>query len=199
MSLALPFVSLSDGVTVALDAAYWAVTGTLTGYLLHRVPAERLDRDGPLTRLHAAEAGGALHRRWFRIHRWKDALPEAGALFPGGVSKRRLGGVRPEDLTRFLIETRRAELVHWLAAAWVFPMVLWNRPALLGAMLAYALLANAPFALIQRHNRARILAVLRQRRARGVASPGHSAPGSYPRFGRSHRSTSATGTPFRAA
>jgi glycosyl-4,4'-diaponeurosporenoate acyltransferase len=103
-----------------------------------------------------------------RIKRWKDRLPEAGALFAGGFSKRDLTSHDRAHLERFAAETRRAEAVHWmiLATVVVFPLfVVWY--ALIPNVI-YALAANVPFIMIQRYNRARlerIIARLDARRA----------------------------------
>ena len=50
------------------------------------------------------------------MRRWKSAVPELGGLF-GGASKRRLWDRSRAGLDRLVVETRRAELVHWLAPA----------------------------------------------------------------------------------
>jgi glycosyl-4,4'-diaponeurosporenoate acyltransferase len=91
------------------------------------------------------------------IRRWKDALPEAGALFRGGVSKR---SVRRSRVGAFVIETRRAELGHWLAMVGGPVSMLWNPPTGDVAMVAYGVLVNAPFVAVQRYNRARALRVI---------------------------------------
>ena len=154
---------LSDGVAVAVDVVAWAVLGTLAGYVGHRLPPEWLARDrGPL-RLAPFEARGTWYARRLRIKRWKDRLPEAGGLFRGGTSKRRLVTTDPVGLAAFAAETRRAEWVHWALLAATPAFVLWNPPALAAVMVAYGLVANVPCLLVQRYNRARITATLTRR------------------------------------
>ncbi len=110
------------------------------------------------------ERGGRLYER-LRIRRWKDRLPEAGALFAGGVSKRRLAG----DLERFAAETRRAEYGHWLAMAFAPVFALWNPLMGLVLMATYSVVVNAPFIAIQRYNRQRAQRVLTRRSQRSTA------------------------------
>src|SRR5206468_2989506 len=74
------------------------------------------------------EAEGRFYRRRLRITRWKDSLPEAGDLFEGGVSKRRLPSYDAGGLELFVRETRRAELAHWWAMACGPLLALWNPP-----------------------------------------------------------------------
>ena len=63
-------------------------------------------------------------------------------------------------LQRFAIETRRAELGHWLAAAASPFFVLWNPPLAAALMLVYGFGVNLPFIAIQRYNRMRVERVL---------------------------------------
>ena len=144
-------------VIVLIDAGVWASWSALCGYVAYRIPAARLSRDGRLFRIRGIEAGGGFYERWLRIKRWKDRLPEAGNLFRGGLSKRRLPHHDREGLERFAVETRRAELTHsaiLAATPWFF---LWN-PWWLGvAMAGYGIAANVPCLAVQRYNRARLL------------------------------------------
>jgi len=145
---------------VLIDAGVWASWSAVCGYVAHRIPPSRLSRDRGLLRIRGFEAGGRFYERWLRIKRWKDRLPEAGALFRGGFSKRRVRVGDPAYLERFTVETRRAELTHWLilaASPWFF---LWN-PWWLGlAMVGYGIIANVPCLAIQRYNRARLLRMI---------------------------------------
>ena len=144
---------------VLVDIGAWALIHSATGYAAHRLPVHHLQTDGWLLRLRGFEDDGRLYER-VAIRRWKDALPEAGSLFAGGVSKRRLPSPDPAGLQRFAAETRRAELGHWWAMAGGPVFVLWNPPSIAVAMVAYGVLVNAPFIAIQRYNRARVSRVL---------------------------------------
>ena len=116
----------SRPVTVALDIAAWALIHGSTGYLVHRVHAEWLDRDHWLFREWRLDRDGAFYVRVLRIKRWKKWLPEAGAIFEGGFNKRSLSDVGDDYLRVYGRETRRAELGHWLAAAFAPLFFLWN-------------------------------------------------------------------------
>jgi len=149
-----------DPVTVlTLDFAVWALGGiAVSAY--HRVMSlERLGRPGPFTRLHRAEAGGRLHRRWFRVHRWKDYVPDAGS-WSGGLSKRRLPSEADGGWRRFAAECMRAERVHLWMMALMVPLAIWNPPRWWAANLVLSVMANVPCIVIARHNRARVDALL---------------------------------------
>lgn len=155
----LPLViELSFWGTLTADVVAWATIHAGSGYLVHRLPPGRLQQDGWLLRLHAIEASGRLYLKVLRIRRWKDRLPEAGALFSGGRSKRGLSG----DLDRFVVETRRAERGHWLAMAGGPLFALWNPLSGLVLMLVYGVTVNAPFIAVQRYNRQRAQRVMKR-------------------------------------
>jgi glycosyl-4,4'-diaponeurosporenoate acyltransferase len=143
-------------VVIALDAAAWAAVQVGTGYLAHRLPVRVLDGDGWLWRERRWERGGRFYVDVTRIRRWKRLLPEAGAAFAGGFDKRRLRGRGSADLERFAVETRRAELGHWLAVLPAPVFVALNPPVLAPFMAAYALAVNVPCIAAQRYNRIRL-------------------------------------------
>jgi glycosyl-4,4'-diaponeurosporenoate acyltransferase len=154
-------------LTVAVDVIAWGAFHAGTGYAAHRLSDKRLSREGWLLRPRPFEVGGRWYRRRLRIHRWKDRLPEAGALFAGGVSKRELPSYDIAGLELFVRETRRAELTHWWAMACGPLFVLWNPPLASALLVAYGVLANLPFILIQRYNRFRAQSVLARLSRRG--------------------------------
>jgi glycosyl-4,4'-diaponeurosporenoate acyltransferase len=159
-------VDLSIGWTVVLDVVVWAVVSTVTGYVTHRLPPQRFASDGFLTRLRPFEADGRWYERRLAIKSWKDRLPEAGAVFQGGFSKRSLRSASIDDLERFVVETRRAEVTHWVVLAAGPFFFLWNPWGLGLVMVAYAVVANVPCLVVQRYNRARLRRVVALARLR---------------------------------
>ncbi|MFC7489863.1 MULTISPECIES: hypothetical protein [unclassified Knoellia] len=157
-------------VIVVIDVVAWGAFHATTGYLAHRLGPQRLARDGWVLRARDFEDAG-WYRRRLRIHLWKDRLPEAGDLFAGGVSKRELGTLDDAGLEAFVRETRRAELGHWWAMACSPFFILWNPPLASVLLVAYGVLVNLPFILIQRYNRLRIDALLIRRRRRPAGGP----------------------------
>jgi len=155
-----------QAVTIVVDAVAWGVFHSATGYAAHRLDDNRLRHDGWLLRPRRFETGGRWYRRRLRIDRWKDRVPEAGDLFRGGVSKRRLPAYDVGGLELFVRETRRAELAHWWAMACGPVFVLFNPPLASGLLVGYGVAVNLPFIAIQRYNRFRTQALL-ARRAHG--------------------------------
>jgi glycosyl-4,4'-diaponeurosporenoate acyltransferase len=144
---------------VLLDIAVWGGWSAVVGYAAHRRPASSFARDGWLYRPRRIERGGRLYER-FGIKRWKDRLPEAGALFTGGFSKRTVRTRDRAQLARFVVETRRAEWTHWTIMLITPVFLLWNYWWVEFVMVAYALAANVPCLVVQRYNRARLTRLL---------------------------------------
>ncbi len=140
------------------------------GYLAHRAPERMLDPEGPLFRIRDWERGGEIYQRLFRIRAWKGRIPEAGAFYRGGISKRRIGDASPEKLRLFIRETCRAELSHWIVFAAAPTFFFWNAPVVGFVMAGYGLLANVPFIAVQRFNRPRLQRLLTSAEGRRRAS-----------------------------
>lgn len=154
---------MPKALTIVADVLAWGVFHAATGYAAHRLDESRLSRDGWLLRPRRFEAAGRWYRRSLRIHRWKDKVPEAGALFRGGVSKRRVPAYDIAGLELFVRETRRAELAHWWAMCCGPLFVLWNPPLAAGLLVGYGVVVNLPFIAIQRYNRLRTQALIERR------------------------------------
>lgn len=164
-------ITPSDAVAVAISSLTWVVASVAIGWVGTRWTLDRLARPGPLTRLRDWEDDGAWWRRHTGVHRWRDRLPEAGALFAGGYSKRHLRSRSSKDLERFSLETVRAERVHWSVMATAPLHALWCRPTVAAGMIGFGVVANLPCIVVQRANRARLQRLLRRRRQQRDGSP----------------------------
>lgn len=154
---------LSTGWIVLLNVLGWPVLHFAISALVTLLP-HRLFRPGSFWyRRRAFEDGGQLYERLLKVSRWKKKLPD-GAKLLGGFSKKRLRSRRPHYLRRFVRETCRGELAHLLTIAAAPIFLLWNEPWVLAVMLLYAILANLPFIVVQRHNRFRLEDTLSQAR-----------------------------------
>lgn len=169
--MSLRLIDLPIGWTVVVDIVAWAVLSTAAGYLAHRAPVARFASDGILTRLRPFERDGRWYERRLAIKRWKGHLPEAGDLFRDGFSKRSLRSDSVDQLERFVVETRRAEVTHWILLAAGPLFVLWNPWGLALVMVVYGVVANLPCLVVQRYNRARLLRVVELARGRSGRGP----------------------------
>ncbi|NLB98875.1 MAG: glycosyl-4,4'-diaponeurosporenoate acyltransferase, partial [Lactobacillales bacterium] len=87
---------------------------------------------------------------------WKRKLPEGSSIIKSSYNKKHLQGTDKQTFEKFIIETKRAELTHWLLIPPAFVFFIWN-PLWAGlVMVLYACVVNIPFILIQRYNRPRL-------------------------------------------
>jgi len=130
----------------------WPILHIAIGFIALRVPPHIFASDTWLTTPRPWEQDGHVYRDWLAIRKWKYLLPDA-APWLGGFAKRKLGKRNPAYLTQFLIETRRAEVAHWLMLGCLPIFFIWNPPWARWVMAVYALAANLPCILAQRYNR----------------------------------------------
>ena len=111
------------------------------------------------------EHGGRWYREYLKIQLWKDRVPQH--IGKEGFSKQHLTDVSIDYLDEFILETCRGEWLHWKDCICAIIALLIN-PLLVGIVASFLiLLANLPFAMIQRYNRFR-LQVLRKKRIRDL-------------------------------
>jgi glycosyl-4,4'-diaponeurosporenoate acyltransferase len=129
-------------------------------WALTQLAAERFDAGNLFARPKKWERAGRFYEKIFLIKSWKDTLPDAAGWFRDGFPKATLRTAKPDFLARFLCETWRGELVHWLALLSVPLFCVWNPWWAVLVNGAYAVAANLPCILVQRYNRARFQRLL---------------------------------------
>jgi glycosyl-4,4'-diaponeurosporenoate acyltransferase len=145
-----------DGWTVLLCFLLWPLLQVAISWICLKIPDRRYHPDGFWFRTHSWERNGEIYQTLFRIRNWKEKLPDGARCFRNGYRKKRLSDLSKANLERFLIESCRAELAHWLAILpfWIFGFL--APPVILPIMFVYALIVNAPCIIAQRFNRPRV-------------------------------------------
>ena len=153
-------VELSIAWVTALNVIAWLVIQFGLAWSFTQLAAERFDYRGLLSRPISWELGGRFYERVLAIKLWKDKLPDASRMFQGGFAKANLLTATPEYLERFLRETWRGEVVHWLALLALPVFAIWNPwwGVLINAAVAVAV--NFPCILALRYNRIRFQRLL---------------------------------------
>ena len=109
------------------------------------------------------EKDASWFRKYLKIDKWKDRVPELGGVFGDGFQKRSIDLGTREQLELFIRETRRAELAHWvMTAGWIITIA-FNPLWAIVFNLIFAHIVNFPCLIIQRYNRARLIKVLENR------------------------------------
>lgn len=143
--------------------AFWLIASLLVGLLVNHLPLTWLERAGGsrgsarssrAVQLTASVAPRTPGPPGIRV--WKRWIPDAGGALPGGVKKASLVRRDLQSLRRLVLETRRAELVHWLLLLGGMLTALWLPPSGVLVNMLFALAFNLPCLLLQRHNRARL-------------------------------------------
>ncbi len=147
---------------VILCFALWAVFQLSAALICYLLPDSKFDHDSCIYRIRGFEQKGSLYKKYFAVHKWKKYLPDGGIVFNGGYSKKHLIGLSENDLNKYLIESRRGELTHWLAIIpfWVFGF--FAPPYIIPIMFVYAVAINMPCIITQRYNRPRIGSFIRK-------------------------------------
>ena len=154
----------SAPVTIVLFFAIWGIVPLILACLCLLIPDRFFEPTRFFWRTHAFERGGSIYERVFHIRSWKHHLPDGGGVWKKrSYKKKSLTDFSEQNLKRFLIETSRGELVHWLGIFpfWVFG--LFAPPVVIWIMLCYALLVNLPCIIAQRYNRPRVYALYQKR------------------------------------
>lgn len=158
---------LSSFPTILLCFAVWPLLQVSAALICLRLPDRFYSPGSFLFRTHRFERDGRVWDTIFAVSRWKHLLPDGSAVLKNNsFRKKKLASFSDEYLTRFLTESARGELTHWLAIFpfWVFGF--FTPPEVPWMMFGYALLANIPCIIAQRYNRPRIKRILEMRRAR---------------------------------
>ncbi len=120
-------------------------------------PTRWLDRDrGPLhlTRWDTKHNWERVGVRW-----WKRHFPDGGD-WAGGETKSRLPDLSdPHAIDRYIVETRRAEWVHWLADLSVIPIAFFATWWIFLAFCVITFIVNSIAIMIVRYNRLRLYEV----------------------------------------
>ena len=141
---------------IVIDIFIVVTLSVLIGATAPRWSGGWLDRDRGLLRLTRFDTPRVYRR--LGVHAMKDRLPELGSIF-GGHSKGQLPGSEAEQLALYARELRRAEWVHWISMLTWIPLAFFNPWWLTIAFAIAVIIGNAPFVLIVRYNRMRVLRI----------------------------------------
>lgn len=157
----MPLIELPLVWVFFADAAAWMVIHLTFSAAVQRIPADWFARHAAWFRSFSWEQEGRFWQRWFHVRAWKRYIPDGTLFIRSGYDKSRLHGGDSSSLYDFLLESRRAEFVHWLMILPSIGFILWNPPWAAWLNVAYALLFNIPLIAVQRFNRPRIEKLLR--------------------------------------
>ena len=148
-----PMTDLSSYTITALNISGVFFTHFGIAYIFSKLPTKWFYSSFFVLRVFKWENQGMIWDRLFKVKKWKSKLPDGGAWFKEGFSKKKLSSRSPEYFHAFAVETNRAELSHW-ASLLISPIFFTFNPVAAGwIMVSYSILANVPCILAQRVNR----------------------------------------------
>lgn len=141
---------------IFINMVAWLIFHFGISALCFKIPVHYFLQDVLFLRIAKWEKNGKLWDRLFSVKKWKKHLIDGSSIVKKSYNKSHLHGSSIDNLRIFAAETKRAELTHWLLIVPAPLFFLWN-PAWAGWInVLYALIANLPFIVTQRYNRARI-------------------------------------------
>ncbi|WP_303968934.1 glycosyl-4,4'-diaponeurosporenoate acyltransferase [Sporosarcina ureae] len=160
----MPLIELPLHRIILLDAVAWMIFHLTISVAAQRIPINWFARNGRLFKSFSWEQEGRIWQRLFRVKKWKGHIPDGTLFISNGYNKSHLHGADDSSLYDFLLESRRAECVHWLTILPGFLFFFWNPVWAAWLNVAYAVLFNVPLIVVQRFNRPRLERLLNSSR-----------------------------------
>jgi glycosyl-4,4'-diaponeurosporenoate acyltransferase len=154
--------------TILIDIIAWIFFHLTIGYWSSKIPLKWLNPDHWFIRTFAWEKEGMIYQKIFRVRSWKRFIPNGSRLYRGAFSIKNLPTSDPAYLERWLKESVRSEVCHWIMVIPGFLFFLWNTVIVGWIMVAYAFLNNLVPIIMQRYNRPRIRKFLAKARQRAL-------------------------------
>ena len=142
--------------TIAIDVAVWLVIHLCVSLAIAQLRPDSFNPESWCYRERAWERHGRTYLELLSIKTWKKLLPDGAAISKGGFRKKRLASRDAAYIRRFILESCRAELTHWVIFVFSIVFFIWNDWWIGLLMIAYAFVVNAPCIVTQRYNRIRL-------------------------------------------
>jgi glycosyl-4,4'-diaponeurosporenoate acyltransferase len=141
-----------NGLVLAANVLGWPAIHIVVARCALSIPLQRFESKDFAKTGKDGEGEIRFYRKWLAIQRWKSWLPD-GAPWLGGFAKKAFVGRGRGYVTRFIAETRRAEIAHWCMFCCLPVFFLWNPLWAKWVMAIYAAGVNLPCIVVQRYNR----------------------------------------------
>ncbi|AYU54168.1 glycosyl-4,4'-diaponeurosporenoate acyltransferase [Staphylococcus debuckii] len=135
------------------NSLFWFVVHMVISTLGTRIPSSFFIRYTNLFKSWPFEEEGRFWQKYFKVKVWKQHLPNGQSFNPAVRSHTTVAkSASYTELHQFIIETRRAELIHALSILPAFIFLPTSKP-IKYINLTYAFAANLPCWIAQRYNR----------------------------------------------
>ena len=147
---------LSSLLNILIDILAWLMIHVSISLLIDKIQPDSFNPESWLYKERKWEVGGRIYQRCFKIKTWKGLLPDGAALTKNKFRKKHLGNPDVIYIRRFIAETCRAELIHWVIFIFSPFFFIWNEWWIGMIMIAYGFAVNVPCIITQRYNRIRL-------------------------------------------
>jgi glycosyl-4,4'-diaponeurosporenoate acyltransferase len=153
-------IHLSSLWMLALDFIAWLVFNLSVAGVISRLRSQSFNPDTWLFKERSWEKRSRLYENLLKIKKWKSWLPDGAEVSRKAFKKKHLQTADSAYIQVFILETCRAEILHWIIFLFGFVFFIWN-PWYVGIiMIVYAGVTNLPCILTQRYNRIRLKRLL---------------------------------------
>lgn len=142
--------------TIVIDFVVWLVIHVGVSMSTAKIRPDSFNPESWLYRERLWERDRRIYQSLLRIKTWKGLLPDGAAVSKSGFRKKHLGNPDAVYIRRFILETCRAELTHWVIFVFSVVFFIWNDWWIGMIMIAYGLVVNMPCIVTQRYNRIRL-------------------------------------------
>lgn len=160
---------------IIVDILTWFLFHLSIGYCSSKIPLGWIDPNHWFFQTFSWEKGGEIYQKLFKVRSWKRFIPNGSRLYRNAFSIKNLPTNEIMYLERWLIESIRAEICHWVMILPGFLFFLWNNVTLGWTMVAYACLNNLVPIVMQRFNRPRMRKLIDQYQRKNLQNGAVSA------------------------
>lgn len=142
--------------TIAIDFFVWLIIHVGVSLSIAKLGVDSFNPESWLYRERNWERNGRTYQAFLGVKTWKNFLPDGAAVSKSGFRKKHLGNPDAVYIRKFILETCRAELTHWVIFVFSIVFFVWNDWWIGIIMIAYASVVNIPCVVTQRYNRIRL-------------------------------------------
>lgn len=152
----MPLIKLNTTQLLISYFIVWPFLQIMISLVCNRISDEHFSDNSFLLKTRKWEKEGRIYKSVFKIHKWKPILPDGARLYNNGFEKKNVKHFDSAYFEKFIIETGRAEINHWIQIMpfWIF--ILWSPSYVILPMFLYAMIVNFPCIIAQRYNRPRL-------------------------------------------
>ena len=119
-------IELPPLITILLDFIAWFIFHMSIGFLFNYAPRRWFEKDNFLFKTKKWEQNGNFWNKYTNVKKWKKYLPDGAAFFSNGFRKKNLNKTDSEFIKVFIVESRRAEMTHYISMLPAPLFFIWN-------------------------------------------------------------------------